>query len=322
MGYSPQVIRRATARLESARQAHDYETDQRIGDIYRRFPRLKEIDLLLRQTVAKVMAANYRAGGKAEDAVAQIRVENMALQQERQWILESENIDLQDLEKTPICSNCKGSGYLGAVMCECLHELCRQEQKKDLSSMFSGHISSFENFKLEYYPTEVDRTIGMSPRQLMEMVFQMSKQYAANFSTKSPSLLFTGGTGLGKTMLSGAIARTVSDRGYSVSYETAGKVFSDFEAEKFNGVMGITDKYLSCDLLIMDDLGTEMTTQFTQSALYSIINGRIMASLPTVISSNLSGEEIGQRYSPQIASRLLGYYTMARFVGKDIRFMK
>lgn len=322
MAYTPQVIRRATSRLETARQAHDFETDQRIGQIYETYPRLKEVDLLLRQTVAKVMLENYRAGGEASEAVEKIRKENKELQAERQWILESEGIDAQDLVKNPICTHCKGTGYMGAIMCECLKELCRQEQKKDLSSLFCGQISSFDLFKLEYYPKEYDPQIGVSPRGLMEMVFQMCKKYATTFSLKSPSLLFTGGTGLGKTMLSGAIARVVSDREYSVCYDTAGKVFADFESEKFGGATGITNKYMTCDLLILDDLGTEMTTQFTQSALYTLVNGRMMASLPTIISTNLSADDLGKRYSPQIASRLLGFYNMTRFVGKDIRFMK
>lgn len=322
MAYSNQVVSRALARLESERQNHDWETDQRISDIYRKNPRLRDIDLQLRQTVAKVMAANFRAKGKTEDAMEQIHRENKSLQAERQWILETESIDPQDLEKTPICTRCKGIGYVGAVMCECLKELCRQEQKKDLSSVFCGHIGSFDNFKLEYYPTSFDPALGTSHRSFMEMVYNQCANYAANFSTKSPSLLFSGGTGLGKTMLSGAISRVVSDHGFSVCYDTASKIFSDYESEKFGGAMGITSKYTACDLLIMDDLGTEMTTQFTQSALYSLVNGRMMANRPTIISTNLSADDIGKRYSPQVGSRLLGYYQLIKFVGKDIRFMK
>jgi len=322
MAYSDDVLQKAKKRLEAARQDHQLETDNRIAAIYERLPRLREIDLLLRQTVAKIMAATFRNGQDPTEAMVRVRQENQSLQRDRQWILESEAIDPTDLSQEPICPTCKGSGYMGARMCDCLQELCRQEQKKELSTLLGVNREGFDNFRLEYYSSEIDPNFGASPRDLMQMVFTMCKRYASNFSTKSPSLLFSGGTGLGKTFLSAAMARTVADRGFSVCYETAVKVFSDFEAEKFNGAQKRTEKYEYCDLLIVDDLGTEMTTQFTQSALYTLVNGRILAGLPTIISTNLTTGEIRQRYSPQIASRLLGFYTLTGFVGKDIRILK
>lgn len=319
MGYSNQVVIRARKRLEQAKELHAHETQARISELYEKYPRLQEIDCLLRQTMAKVIAETFHSTGSPEAGVAAARKENQALQQERQWILESESIDPSDLVNSPICATCSGTGYVGATMCECLKELCRQEQKKELSSLFSTNREGFDNFKLDYYSNQVDPKIGCAPRDFMGVVLERCKQYAANFSQKSGSLLFYGGTGLGKTMLSAAIAKVVADRGFSVCYQTAGKVFSDFEAEKFGGAQGITTKYLACDLLILDDLATEMSTQFTHSALYTLVNGRMMANLPTIISTNLSTGEIEQRYTPQIASRLLGFYTLTRFVGDDIR---
>ena len=115
----------------------------------------------------------------------------------------------------------------------------------------------------------------------------------------------------------------VADRGYSVVYDTAIHLFSDFEAEKFGMSQeenrGLSQRYLQCDLLIIDDLGTEMTTQFVCSALYHVVNTRLMESRPTIISTNLTPEQLSVRYSPQIASRLLGTYRLIQFVGQDIR---
>ena len=143
------------------------------------------------------------------------------------------------------------------------------------------------------------------------------------------NLFLTGDPGLGKTFLSACIARTVSEGGRSVVYDTAGNIFAQFEAKKFlrdsqdgQEARDETRRYLNCDLLILDDLGSELTTQFTQSALYELINSRLVAGLHTVISSNLTMEEAARRYSPQIASRLDGEYHLLEFFGDDIRLLK
>ena len=229
----------------------------------------------------------------------------------------------QELVKTEyVCPHCGGSGYVGAVMCECLQELCRQEQKKELSSLLSGK-ENFDGFRLDYYPTEPDPSLGVSPRQLMERTFRRCKRYAREFRLGAPSLLFSGGPGLGKTFLSACIARAVADSGFSVVYDTAGQLFDDFEAVKFGGDQrDLTQKYLNCDLLIVDDLGTEMTTQFTQSVLYRVINDRLLQNRPMIVSTNLSDSALRQRYSPAIASRLTGEFEQLRFFGDDIRAKK
>ena len=151
----------------------------------------------------------------------------------------------------------------------------------------------------------------------MKRVYESAVSYARTFSTASESLLFMGATGLGKTLLSGCIARAVADRGYSVCYVSAGKLFSDFETEKFrlkeDGAL--TGEYLQTDLLIIDDLGTEMTTSFVQSALYQLINGRLLTGKSTVISTNLDPEELGRRYGAPLLSRLEGEYQLLPFGG-------
>ncbi len=321
MAYSEAILHRARARLEAARQARELENDRRIRGIYDAHPRLQEIDRALRATMAEVMAATFREGGDPGAAISEIKTRNQALQREREWLLESEGIDEADLRSEPVCTDCGGSGYVGERMCGCLKELCRQEQKKELSSLLAGR-ESFESFRLDYYDDAPDPKLGTSPRQVMDRVFRRCRTYARDFSAKSPSLLFSGGTGLGKTFLSAAIARSVADAGFSVVYESAARVFADYETEKFGGGANLTHKYRHCDLLILDDLGTEMTTQFTTSALYALVNSRMLAGLPTIVSTNLTTAEIRERYTPQIASRLLGGFELLVFAGSDIRMRK
>lgn len=319
MAYSEAILHRARARLDQEKEECQAESNARIRQIYAQFPRLHEIDLAMRQSVAKAVAAAFRKGQDPAAAIEAIKQENLALQHEREWILEANDLDESALEPSVVCPHCGGSGYVGAVMCECLRELCRQEQKRELSSLLAGK-EHFDGFRLDYYPTEPAPTLGVSPQQLMRNTFNRCRRYAREFSCKSPSLLFSGGPGLGKTFLSACIARFVADNGFSVVYDTAGKLFADFEAVKFGGnSQDLTRKYLSCDLLIIDDLGTEMTTQFTQSALYQVINTRLMEDKPVIVSTNLTTTALGQRYTPAIASRLLGSYELCLFLGKDIR---
>lgn len=323
MAYSEEILRRARRRLEQAKAERERENESHRTLAYARYPRLAEIDRELRLTMTNLMANALRHGEDPSQAIAEIRERNLELQREREWILEAGDFEEGFLDDTPVCVKCGGSGYSGSQMCSCLKELCRQEQKKELTSLLHSGRDSFDAFRTDVYPDTFSAELGTSPKKLMQSNFNICRKYAQNFSADSGSLLFSGATGLGKTFLSACIARQVADRGYSVVYETAGKLFSDFEAEKFSAsaeeTRGMTKKYIECDLLIIDDLGTEMTTQFTVSALYTVINTRMMANRSTIISTNLPDSEIERRYSPQIASRILGNFRLIQFAGDDLR---
>ena len=323
MAYSAEVVQRARARLAQAREDRESENRQHLAEAYQKVPRIREIDMQLRRTMAQAAQAAFLAGTDGRELLERARLENLELQQERA-ILAAECFEEGYLDETPICENCGGTGYVGSTMCECLAELCRQEQKKEVS-ILSGVRDNFSQFRLDYYSNQVDPQFGASPRTIMEKNFQKCRRYAAAFSSNSENLLFVGGTGLGKTFLSACIARTVADRGYSVVYESASHLFAKLEKLKFNPTEEIrreTDKFTGCDLLILDDLGTEMTSQFVISAFYSLLNDRMLAGSPMIISTNLNVDEVSRRYSPQIASRLHGGFVRLTFVGEDIRVMK
>ena len=159
----------------------------------------------------------------------------------------------------------------------------------------------------------------------MEKNLQVCRSYAATFTRNSGNLLCVGGTGLGKTFLSLSIARVVTERGCSVAYETAAHLFSKLEQAKFSPSeenRREAEKLMDCDLLIVDDLGTEMPGQFVTAALYSLLNDRMTERKPMLISTNLNVDEMSRRYSPQIASRLYGGFQRTTFVGEDIRVLQ
>ena len=320
MAYSAQVLRRARARLEQAKLERERENEAHRAAAYERYPRLRELDRELQQSMAELAIAFLKKD--SEETLGAIRTRNQTLQAERSWILEAGEFEDGYLDDTPVCTRCGGTGYDGSQMCSCLRELCRQEQKKELTSLLGSGRESFDTFRLDVYSDAYDPKLGTSPRELMRSNLNICKKYAAGFSAASGSLLFSGATGLGKTFLSACIARQIADRGFSVMYETAIRLFGDFETEKFGAQGGdgsLTRKYFDCDLLIIDDLGTEMTTQFTVSALYSVLNTRMMEGKPILISTNLLPESLETRYSPQIASRIVGTFRLIKFAGDDLR---
>ena len=323
MAYSKEVVQRARARLAQAKEDRESENRQHLAEAYDRVPRLRQIDILLRRTMAMAAQAVFASGGDVQAAMAEAKQQNQALQQERAWLIDS-NFEEGFLDETPICDRCGGTGYMGSQMCECLAELCRQEQKKELT-LLSGGKESFNQFRQDYYPDRADPKQGVSPRAIIERILRPCRTYTATFSQSSGNLLFNGGTGLGKTFLSACIARGVADKGYSVIYETATHLFNKLEQAKFNPTEETRQeaaKFTACDLLIVDDLGTEMPGQFVTAALYSLLNDRLLAGKPMIISTNLNVDEIHRRYSPQIASRLQGSFHQLIFLGEDIRILK
>ena len=213
-------------------------------------------------------------------------------------------------------------------MCRCLKELCVQEQMKRLTSLMNlTEEQSFDQLRLDVYSDQPWQGQERSPREQMKRVVLVCEGFARQFPHYPlKNLLLSGGTGLGKTFLSGCIAREVSQRGYSVVYETVIDLFSAFETRRFTRdaqeerqAREDTRRYLRCDLLILDDLGSEMTGPLAQAALYEVVNSRLQADRRTIISTNLSLEQIGERYTPQITSRIGGLFRELTFYGQDIR---
>ena len=323
MGYSAEVVRRARERLAQAREDRESENRQHLAEAYAKVARIREIDVQLRRTMAMAAQAAFLQGSDGRTEMDKVREANLQLQRERAE-LAAEYFEEGYLDDSPVCDRCGGSGYLGTQMCECLAELCRQEQKKEIS-ILSGGKEHFAQFRLDYYPDRIDPILGVNIRSVMEKTFQSCKRYALTFSERSGNLLFSGDTGLGKTFLSACIARTVAERGYSVVYESAGNLFTKLERAKFSNdeaARAEVKKYSDCDLLIIDDLGTEMPGQFTTAALYSLVNERLLTGKPMIISTNLNVEDFSRRYSPQIASRLRGSFQRQTFLGEDIRVKK
>lgn len=325
MAYDGVIMQRALARFDQARQRRAAEMEQRRRMLYARQPRLEEIERTLRGTMSRIVAAAAKKGEDPLPAIRALRDENLALQQERAQLLTELGYPADYLEDKPACPLCGDTGYDKKGVCRCLRQYYAREQLRELSRLLPLGEARFETFRFDLYDSTEWEGYGISPRANMERNFDVCRDFACQFSRGGGDLLLSGGTGLGKTFLSACIARVVSENGFSVVYDTAASVFSRFEDAKFrrdDGGSEDADRCMKCDLLILDDLGTEMTTAFVQSALYQIINGRLMEKRATIISTNLAPEDIGSRYGQAVRSRLEGEYEILPFFGEDIRRLK
>ena len=325
MAYDGKIMHRALQRFEEDKRRREEQFQERRENVFRRQPRLREVDSELRSTMSRIIANALRQGTDPRPAVERLRDENLSLQAEKRDLLARMGLPEDCLEEKPFCRLCGDTGYRNGQVCRCLRTYYAREQQKELSRMLDLGSQSFDTFSLDWYSEESTPSLGISARENMDWVYKTCKAYAENFGPESGSLLLSGAPGLGKTHLSAAIAREVSGDGWSVVYDTAGHIFQRFETQKFGReeeAESDVDRVLNCDLLILDDLGTEMTTAFIQSALYQIINGRLIEKRSTILSTNLKVEDISRRYSPQIASRIEGEYQMLPFFGEDIRKRK
>ena len=327
MAYEGKILRRALQRFEEDKREREERFQSRREGVFQRQPRLREIEGELRATASRILASALRRGTDPRAAVEALKKQNLGLQEERRLLLEALGLPEDCLEDRPACPLCGDTGWRDGRMCRCLKAYCAREQQRELSRMLDLGNQSFETFSLEWYSEAEDPALGVSPRENMDWIFRTCRRYAAAFSPESGNLLFTGNPGLGKTFLSAAIAREVSAEGFSVVYDTACHIFERFEARKFGRELGEAvdadvERVLDCDLLILDDLGTEMTTPFVQSALYSIVNSRITNRRAAILSTNLKLDELARRYSPQTASRLEGEYQILPFFGEDIRRLR
>ncbi len=320
MTYSPSEYEQARRELDRRRNQAQAVQKAHRDEIAAKFPELIKIE----QEMANAGLSVIKALGMGDDSTHYIKsLEKASLNaQKRRADLLKENGYPEDYLKVKYyCNNCEDKGFKDGRMCSCHKLILRSLAYEKLCSKFPVDKCTFTNFDLNYYPDKGD---DITPRKRMTAVFDYCKNYANNFSSHSPSLLMAGKTGLGKTHLSLAIAGQVINRGYGVIYASAQNILNKLENEKF-GRSDNSDterKLLECDLLILDDLGTEFSTQFTVSAIYNIINSRLLSDKPTIISTNLSFEQLEKVYSQRISSRILSEYTLLCFDGTDIRQLK
>ena len=323
MGYDKSVYLSAETILKEKKAQAEAQAERRRAVFYRECPRAGQIDQILTRTAAAAARAVLN-GKDVHEQLTNLKNNNLALQKEFQSLLQGAGYPADYLEPKYSCPKCRDTGYIDGKMCSCMKQLLRREAYTKLNALTPLSLSTFDSFDLNYYTREKETDERYSPYDLMERNLQYCKRYAEQFSLKSPSLLLQGGTGLGKTHLSLAVANTAIDKGFGVVYGSVQNLTEKLEAEHFSNEhsANTNQMLLDCDLLILDDLGTEFNTPFVTASIYNIVNTRQMTNLPTIISTNLSVQEMQKRYSERFASRIIGGYVRIPFLGRDVRQLK
>lgn len=321
MGYNKELFAEVRRQMETRRQTAIETADARRWELYAALPEVEAIDRELSRTGLMIMDEIAKGKEGLSERLENIRLDNLDLQAQREAILLRAGYPADYDAPKFVCLDCKDTGYIGQKMCVCLKAALSEEGMRRAGLAHLFETQRFDTFVLDYYRHD--------PRvyRLMQRYLEMCREFADRFDGDTrENLLLCGGTGLGKTHLSTAIAGEIVQKGYDVLYESAPNLLSAYEAERFGRSLtaSVADasRYLTCDLLVIDDLGAELSNNFTVGVLYNLINTRIVARRPTVISTNLTPDEIRARYTDRIASRLFGEYTLMRFEGRDIRMQK
>ncbi len=323
MSYSQEVYRKATQILERRLEKANMQAQNKFDEITEKLPELETIRQRLAQIGLNISKVFLYSEDKQAD-IDKLMQESLELQEQKKKILADNGYSEDALSVQYTCPVCKDTGFVKNRMCKCHIELLKDIERSNLSKIAPVEDCTFDTFDVNYYPDETMDN-GISPRNKAEKIKNSCRKYAVNFTTSSPNIMFMGGTGLGKTHLSLAIANVVINRGYSVVYGTTQNILGDLQNENFGRDENIRYNeraVLNCDLLILDDLGTEFKSSYTVACLYNIINSRISSKLPTIISTNIGFDELEEKYDQRIVSRVAGEYTKFMLVGNDIRYIK
>ena len=308
----------------------------RKNDIYLKCPRLQEIDDEIASVSIKVSIMLMENGETRNVNSRSLKKRLDALEKEKKEVLKENNYKVSDLEPKYECKYCKDTGYIGEginrELCNCVNQRLINLEFNN-TNIFDLKNQTFDNFNFDLYSDEVDvkkYKSKLSPKENAKELVEIAKRFVENFDDpSSENLLFSGNTGLGKTFLSSCIANEVLKLNKSVLYQTAPIMLDrliDLKFGRDSDVDEFYNKIYNVDLLIIDDLGTEAMNNYKMSELFNIINSRLLNSeniiKKTIISTNLSLQNLYTNYDERIVSRIVGYYNLCNFYGDDIRFKK
>lgn len=303
--------------------AHRHLLEERTAQIYQKLPRIREIDDAIAS--ASVQSARQMLAGDP-DALSRLKERIAAFGQERREVLLAGGFSPDDLEMTYDCPDCRDTGYIGGEKCHCF-------KKAEIALLYTQsnleHIlekENFNTFSFAYYSDKIkEETSGVSSLERIHWAVDTCRRFVERFDTDFANLFFYGDTGVGKTFLSHCVARELLESTHSVVYFSAQELFEVLARSRFGRADAqetSSEAIYTCDLLIIDDLGTELTNAFVNSELFLCLNERLANRRSTVISTNLSLKAFSETYSERIFSRVTDGFIMLKLFGEDIRLLK
>ncbi len=320
-----EIYKKVLREYEKEKDNSDRLFKKRIDEIYSLIPDIKKID----DEIVKINIAFSRAALSKlnkKESIERLHIKNRELVRKKNELLEQCGINEDFLYDVYKCKKCGDSGYVNGKECSCFKKRLI-EAAYDMSNIKDVlEYENFESFDISFYSDKKDPVLGKSPRERIESIFLKALNFVKDFDIKFTNLFLYGKSGLGKTFLCNCIAKDLLDEGKSVLYLSASQLFKMLEKDNFGDSKDdfgeVLNLIFDADLLIIDDLGTEFQTVFTASEFFNIINLRFIKKKPVVISTNLSPEDIIDKYSDRVVSRFYGNYDFLEFLGEDIRILK
>ncbi|MCI9137138.1 MAG: ATP-binding protein [Lachnospiraceae bacterium] len=310
-------------RYEARQIENQHIAMERISSVYGRFPRLGEID----EAISSISVAHAKKLIDGDDtAFIHLKEELSLLIEEKHALLKSHGYPENYFEPPYHCPDCKDTGYIGQEKCHCFKQAAIDLIYTQSNIRQILEKENFQNFSYEYYSDSlVNPSTGLTSLATAQQAVALCMDFISTFDVEFKNLFFYGDTGIGKTYLSNCVAKELLDSGHSVIYFTASSLFHIFEKNTFGRGKEYHEDYqniFDCNLLIIDDLGTELSNTFTTSQLFTCLNERILRRKSTIISTNLSLGQFVEIYSERTFSRISSNYTMIKLFGNDIRIQK
>lgn len=313
MSYDVTALKKALERYATQRTERELAHARTVRELNERIPRLAEIEKALSSCGLSIVENVVKGGDSVEENVAAIKRQSRALRAERAELLKAQHLPEDLIDGHTSCAACGDTGYIGSEMCECLRRVYREEQYDALSELFAQSEGRMETFDVSQYSPVKTGESPVSPQECMHLLAEKCRKYAADFSNTSPNLLFHGESGSGKTFFMACIARTAVEKNAFVVYQSAFTLAKQLEDDRFGkseDSSAALEQCAKCDLLIIDNLGTETTTAYTASALYQLLNRRVSEKRPTLIATAMNIDEIAARYGTHMSARIRADYIL------------
>jgi DNA replication protein DnaC len=317
-GYQTKII----ALYDKVRLKEETNFRNRKTHIEKTHPEIIELDKKIGKLCIELSISAMKSINNRDEYLHALREKIMDLRMKKSELLVSNGFDMNYLNLQYECNKCKDTGFIGNAKCSCFKQkvIDVYYTGSELKTMLKTH--NFDNFKLDFYPSKKSDLQPESPKKNIEKILSKSMNFLKNFDTSDENLLFYGGPGTGKTFLSHCITKELMDKGFFVVYRTAEELIKGLKEVRFNGDTSLEEMLINCDLLIIDDLGTEQLSDFTKMEMFNLLNTKLLKQKKMLVSTNLTLENLLNTYSERITSRLLGNFTACKFFGEDIRIKK
>ena len=317
-GYQTKIL----ALYERVREEEESDFRKRKTHIEKTHPEIIELDHKIGKLCIELSISALKSIDNRDEYLRDLREKIVDLRVKKSELLVSNGFDMEYLNLHYRCNKCRDTGFIGNTKCTCFKQkvIDVYYTGSELRGMLKTH--NFDNFNLDYYPSRKSEHASESPKKNMEKILSTSMNFLKNFNTSDENLLFYGGPGTGKTFLSHCITKELMDKGAFVVYRTAEELIKGLKEVRFNGDTALEELLINCDLLIIDDLGTEQISDFTKMEMFNLLNTKLLKQKKMLVSTNLTLENLLNTYSERITSRLLGNFTACKFFCEDIRIKK